>query len=177
MLRANFLQFIFCMMNIQCFLRTVRMLLCSILHFMSTKKLRRVFGFLPEKMCRNIRLSVSLMKVMQHISSLQVVVMSYSCIRLASCPLVNWGMITSCSFRINNTGQTHHPEYALETLGTNDMWHAIMQIIKVNMTHFPSHERQFLSHSPNQLRHFHCITSGVCVSKDFLCRADRMTTG
>lgn len=63
-----------------------------------------------------------------------------------------------------------------KTLGADDMWHAIMQIIKVNMTHFLSYKRQFLSHSPNPLRHFHCITSGVCVSKDLLCRADGMTT-
>lgn len=41
---------------------------------------------------------------------------------------------------------TPPPQHALETLGADDMWHAIMQITKVNMTNFPAYERQFLSH-------------------------------
>lgn len=60
------------------------------------------------------------------------------------------GFMPSCKLRYDyqlhqntHTSQTH-PERALETLGADDMWHAIMQIIKVNMTHFLSYERQFL---------------------------------
>lgn len=43
------------------------------------------------------------------------------------------------------TSQTQHPEQALEALGADDVWHAIMQIIRVNMTYFLSYETQFLS--------------------------------
>lgn len=76
------------------------------------------------------------------------------------------GFVPSCKprcdyqphcFRIHNKGViTSHtvsqiklitPEQALETLSADDMWHAIMQIPKVNMTHFLVHERQFLSDS------------------------------
>lgn len=75
-------------------------------------------------------------------------------------------------FRIYNTSHTHHPEHALETLGSDDMWRAIMQIIDVNMTHFLPHERQFLSHFPKltQALSRHSIRS---VSKDLLCRAEQ----
>lgn len=52
-------------------------------------------------------------------------------------------MITSHTVSEHNTSQTHHPQHALETLVADDMWQAIMQIIKVNMTHFLSYERQF----------------------------------
>lgn len=125
-------------------------------------------------MCTNLRLlSTSLMKVLQY-QAFMSIGMSQSCIRLAP---ASYKLRYIPSHNVSeDTSQTHHPEHVLETLGADDMWHAIMQIITVNMTYFPSHERQFLSHSPKRLRHFHCITSGGCVSKYPRSKADGMTT-
>lgn len=170
MLRANLLQFALCTMNIQCFRLNSRSsknsALLNISSFYIHKEAPTFIWFPSIELCRHLRLlSVSLLKV-QQISSLQV----YCDVTL----LYQAGFMPSCKlrydyqphgFRMHNTSQTHHPEHASETLGADDMWHAIMQIIKVNMTHFPPYERQFLSHSPNQLRHFHCITSGVCFQR------------
>lgn len=70
-----------------------------------------------------------------------------------------------------HTSQTHHPKRGLETLGADVMWHAIMQIIKVNMTHFLAYRRQFIQTDGGT---FTAEQEGV--SKDLLCRADGMTT-
>lgn len=79
MLRANFLHFTFCMMNIQCFTfrmnswRTQNAALLNISSpYIHKEAPHSRFCFLPVKMCRNLRLSVSLMKVFQWISSLNV---------------------------------------------------------------------------------------------------------
>lgn len=74
-------------------------------------------------------------------------------------------MITSRSVS-ENTSQTRHPQHALETLGADDMWHAIMQITKVNVTHFLAYERQFLSLFSEQALSLHNIR---CVFPQISC--------
>lgn len=180
MLRANLFQFTFSEMNIQCLtdwiIWAVRILIYSFLHFTSTKKLKHVFGFLPVTMCRSLRPNMSFMKVLQWISSLYQV--SSVCCDVTL--LYQGWLLPSCKLRYDYQLQRFRIHKSnsspSETLGADDMWHAIVQIIKVNVTHFLSYERQILSHSPNQLRHSHSITSRVCVSKDLLWRADGMTT-
>lgn len=95
---------------------------------------------------------MSVMKDLQWISCCGLTV---PC-RAARCPVPNWGMITSRSVS-GNTSQTRHPQHASETLGADDMWHAIMQIAKVNVTHFLAYERQFLSLFSEQALSLHNI--------------------
>lgn len=105
------------------------------------------------KLCRPLRLlNMSVMKDLQRISCCGLTV---PC-RAARCPIPNWGMITSRSVS-ENTSQTRHPQHASETLGADDMWHAIMQIAKVNVTHFLAYERQFLSLFSEQALSLHNI--------------------
>lgn len=105
------------------------------------------------KLCWPLRLlNMSVMKDLQWIPCCGVTV---PC-RAARCPIPNWGMMTSRGVS-ENTSQTRHPQHALETLGTDDMWHAIMQIAKVNVTHFLAYERQFLSLFSEQALSLHNI--------------------
>lgn len=172
------LQFTFCMKNIQCFsfrLDCQQWKRSFTQHFFISHPQRSPnivsFSFLPVRMCQSLRQQC----VLNEGAAMN---------KEPSCLVSGW-LLTSCKlrydyqpcgFRIHNTSQTHHPEHALEALGADDMWHAIMQIIRVNMTYFVSYETQFLSCSLNRLRHFHAMTSAVCVFKDLLCRADGMTT-
>lgn len=96
MLTANFLHFTFCMMNIQCFTfrlnsqstQNAALLDISSLYIHNEAPTPHVFGFLPVKTRRNLRLSVNNEGIAMDIkrSCLFLSVMLHSCIRLAFMP-------------------------------------------------------------------------------------------